>query len=618
MSDNRDYTSYSFRITFLVIAILLVVSLVPPFSIGSVHFKRTNILSDIITFEDAVADREGELSEDDLRFIEEAEKKELELSAPQEEPATPTGSEEWDLGTGEAKTTAGAADVDVSDIDPNGVVRFMDHTAEGRVSVADFSRMMAEASKNRVVRVAFLGDSYIEGDIITADVRAQLQDMYGGEGVGFVAMGNPLAISRPTVTHTFGGWSNYNLIYKKKTPEEYSDRFYVSGTISVPKDGEAWSLYKGAGFRKHLSSWSRAKIIFYNPGDAVIDVAVNDSIKRRFTPGPGEGVQQITLNGAGMRSLRVEVSEGEGFVGYGVVMEAPRGVSVDNYSIRSNSGLAMFGTDSKTNQEINRMLGYDLIVLQWGLNAMDPSVTNYTNYGTQLRRVINYMKSCFPRAAIVLMGVGDRATQKEGEFVTMDAVRAMIKVQKAAAEECGVAFWNTFQAMGGDNSMSRYVENNWAAKDYTHLSYGGGRQIATKFVEALRYASTEEGTANGSGFGGDRTDRTGESALIDVRAAVGDGEQEGGDVLPEEMNDEADSLNGADVRQDDGAAVEAVSGVEQDVTGTAQEDSVERQGAVGDADTLGGVREVAPPVQDSLAAGREEAGVAEREEQENE
>ena len=33
--------------------------------------------------------------------------------------------------------------------------------------------------------------------------------------------------------------------------------------------------------------------------------------------------------------------------------------------------------------------------------------------------------------------------------------------------------------------MVRYVENNWASKDYTHLSFRGGKEIANALLDAL-------------------------------------------------------------------------------------------------------------------------------------
>ena len=61
----------------------------------------------------------------------------------------------------------------------------------------------------------------------------------------------------------------------------------------------------------------------------------------------------------------------------------------------------------------------------------------------------------------------------------------MIAAQRSAAEQAGVAFWNTFDAMGGHNSMVRFVEKHWAAKDYTHIGYTGGKYVADRLVDAL-------------------------------------------------------------------------------------------------------------------------------------
>ena len=33
--------------------------------------------------------------------------------------------------------------------------------------------------------------------------------------------------------------------------------------------------------------------------------------------------------------------------------------------------------------------------------------------------------------------------------------------------------------------MAAFVEKNWAAKDYTHISYAGGKFVAGKLLESL-------------------------------------------------------------------------------------------------------------------------------------
>lgn len=137
------------------------------------------------------------------------------------------------------------------------------------------------------------------------------------------------------------------------------------------------------------------------------------------------------------------------------------------------------------NSRMNRLRGFDLIVLEYGLNVIAPEVTEYGYYKSHLKRIINFLKACYPGTSILVMGIADRSTQENGEFVTMPGVEPMIAVQRQAAKDCGVAFWNTYEAMGGSGSMARFVENGWAAKDYTHIGFGGGKRIATGFVRAI-------------------------------------------------------------------------------------------------------------------------------------
>lgn len=511
---EKDYTKYSFRITVLVILIMLGLSFIPPFSIGGVTFRRTNIISSVYEFGDEHGpDREAVINAADRAFI-----KEMEAAAERaqaeghEEPENGhtdrTPADIWDIGGNGTESIATGVvlspDTDDSTLTEEefiekyaGVVQIEDFTPEGQPCLKDFCALLGTATNDRVVRIGFLGDSFIEGDIITADIREQLQTKYGGCGVGFVPTLSRTASNRPTVKHTFSGWDNYNLVHKKSAPEDAKDRFYISGVLSTASDKNPWSEYEMTRFRKHLNQVTSVRLLYTNTTDSEITLIVNDTIERRFGLEPDNQVQQIHIAGSSIKKLKMAVSDPEGFYGYGVVLEGRNGISVDNYSIRSNSGLPMAGTSASVNRRINRMLGYDMIVLQYGLNVMEADVTNYRNYGTQFRKMVNYIKSCFPDAVIVIMGIGDRSTMKDGDPVSMPGVRAMLREQREAAMECGTAFWSTYDAMGGENSMGRFVDNGWAAKDYTHLSFGGGRIIATEFVKALEYARAVSAVTGG-------------------------------------------------------------------------------------------------------------------------
>ena len=65
------------------------------------------------------------------------------------------------------------------------------------------------SSLDRPVRIAYFGDSFIEADILTGDLREMLQKRFGGCGVGYVPITTKIAGFRPTVHHSFGGWGSH-------------------------------------------------------------------------------------------------------------------------------------------------------------------------------------------------------------------------------------------------------------------------------------------------------------------------------------------------------------------------------------------------------------------------
>lgn len=477
----RDYTRYAFYVSALVIVFLVCVSFVPGFHVGSLTIKRANILSDVVTFRE---DMQSLLSSEDLLDTSFVEEFDAANGAVQEEPAA-------------AEAVPVADTVAVQPTDPNlltvpviadtTIVQIEDFSPDEQM-LARFYHALAYETGSRPVRIAVLGDSFIEADIITADLREQLQVAYGGRGVGFVPFSTPLSKYRGTVSHTHEGWTDYNLIKRKSVPEAYKDRFFVSGMLSVPADG-AYTQYKGVQFRKRIEQSNTATLFFRNGGDTELTVTVNDAPARSYRLPAEERVQCLSVETVeDIASLRIDVAHPAEFIGYGVVMEDSVGVSVHNYSVRSNSGLALLGTDYETNRQMNDYLPYDMVILQYGLNAMSPDVMDYGYYGKQLVKIISYIQRCFPESAVVVMSVGDRSTMQNGTAVTMPAVHAMLQTQEAAARACGVGFWNTYKAMGGDNSMPKFVERHWAAKDYTHIGYPGGKYIAEQFVRFLNAA----------------------------------------------------------------------------------------------------------------------------------
>jgi hypothetical protein len=90
-----------------------------------------------------------------------------------------------------------------------------------------------------------------------------------------------------------------------------------------------------------------------------------------------------------------------------------------------------------------------------------------------------------------LLSVGDRSTNKSGRLQTMDAIPAMRNAQRTIAKRTKIAFWDMYEAMGGVNSMVKFAQSRppLAAKDYTHLTFKGGKKLAGSLVKSLIFES---------------------------------------------------------------------------------------------------------------------------------
>ena len=75
----------------------------------------------------------------------------------------------------------------------------------------------------------------------------------------------------------------------------------------------------------------------------------------------------------------------------------------------------------------------------------------------------------------------------------MPGVKRLIRYQQALAAETGVAFWNMFEAMGGEGSMVEMVNHKpqMANYDYTHINFRGGKHIAGLLFETLMYGKEQ-------------------------------------------------------------------------------------------------------------------------------
>lgn len=361
----------------------------------------------------------------------------------------------------------------------DGVVLIEDYTPDGS-GIAGLAATLREGQK-RLVRVAMVGDSYIEGDILAQDIRAGLQDRFGGSGVGYVAAFSHFPGFRSSVNQASSGWED-NEIRKMRADDPMRT---ILGTYHTAKPG-ADSRYRGSVKPAHADRWTNTRVLFVAPSAGSITLAGPDNSPQSMMVEASDAVQCFAL-AAPTADIRL-TTDIAGLKVLGLWLDGNTGISLDDISLRGNSGVSHRRLSEQTTSSMRRWIDYDLIILEFGMNALSAEQKEYTAYGAAMVDVINNLKNLYPDARILLLGVGDRGTKINGTLMSMPTLPAMIRAQREAARATGSLFYDTRAAMGGEGAAIDWHTRKLVNSDYVHLNHRGGKQLADIFLKSLDYS----------------------------------------------------------------------------------------------------------------------------------
>ena len=432
MQQQKNYLAHSALGTLLVIISLFALSLIPEFDIGGFHFKRINLLSDII-------------------------KKEAKTEA-------------------KKYVVVKKAKPVFADTCKTGITCIEDYTVDTS-GMNDFFTGLNAADK-RKVRIAWFGDSYVEGDIMLDPLRDSMQAIFGGYGVGFVPITSEVAAFRETIKHSYSGWKTFSIVGSRDDNHPLG----FGGYTCIPTT-ESRSEYHSAR-RRRLSQFSSAKIFYGNAsnGNLIIN---KDTIKIK----PTRVMSAYAIEGL-TNSFELSATDSGKVDLYGVSFESKTGLGIDNFAIRGNSGIGLAYVNESMYKRIDSLNHYDLVVLSYGLNVASEKAKNYDWYVTGMGRVIKMIKRAFPHSSILLIGCSDRAENIDGELQTVPMLKELVEVQRQMAMDNQICFWNLFEAMGGDSTMVKWAsmeKHPYANKDYTHLTFSGGKKVADILLGTILY-----------------------------------------------------------------------------------------------------------------------------------
>ena len=351
-----------------------------------------------------------------------------------------------------------------------------------------------DSTNSMPVRVVHYGDSQTEEDRITNVLREHWQKQYGGGGVGLIPLHQTIPtrtirqwLSINNVVQTAQGGPKRYLVYGPRSMRLNNDDYGVMGQVAVMDStlvaGSEDIVINIEPIDKKCKShnyFNRVRLLTDSVSSYVMtrDTILHSATQSYITP-------LYTLPDS---TTKCEIHlQGKGKV-YGISLETPTGVIVDNIPMRGCSGNIFTKIDSASLSVFYRETNTRLIILQFGGNMIPQTENPSTISGyvrSTLRQQVRYLRACAPESAILFIGPSDMSTRIDGEMATYPLVPYMDKLLKKMAEEEQIAYWSMYDAMGGKNSMVKWVEIGLAGSDYVHFTRAGANKVGRLLYDWL-------------------------------------------------------------------------------------------------------------------------------------
>jgi hypothetical protein len=362
-----------------------------------------------------------------------------------------------------------------------------------------FFKKLDNSAKKRV-RIMHYGDSQIEGDRITGYLRNRFQKQFGGSGPGLLPAIPGHAESSSIIHQASANWIKHAVYYKRDTLLPHR-QFGLLGSLaryttyqqdSAPNE----TIYKasinfsksGMAYRT-ANNFTRCRIFYkHNQAPVIVKGFVNNSLIwfQEIDSFPKTQTIQWKFDNP-PDNFTVEFEGNTSPDIYGIALDAPSGVSVDNLPFRGSSGTEFTRLDYTQLKEMAAQLNPGLLIVQFGVNIVPHQVKSYDYYERIMTRQLKYLKAVMPNTPILVIGLSDMSQRKGNFYETYPNLELVKQAQYNAAKNAQCAFWDMYKAMGGRNSMPSWVfaEPPLASSDFIHFNRKGGHIIAQMLYNAL-------------------------------------------------------------------------------------------------------------------------------------
>jgi len=340
----------------------------------------------------------------------------------------------------------------------------------------------APSNTPNLVTILHYGDSPTTADLITGDVRSQLQQRFGDAGRGYTLIAKPWA------------WYGHRGV-------EISDHgWHIRTGVGLMREG----IYGlgGAAFEGQPGAWSKFRLTesqqtavdvgyLTKPGGGSFEVEADDqSIADQSTDADAQASASVHVPlPAGTRAVTIRPTSGTVTLFGADFRRGSTGLLYDSLGLNgaTTSVVARVMQPTIWKQQLEHVAP-TLVIVNYGSNESSFGSFVHKLYATELRLAIQRIRQADPGTPILIMSPMDRG-ERAGldEIKTMNTIPEIVAIQRQVAADTHCAFFDTFDAMGGDGTMSRWYSSSprLVTADLLHPTPQGATIVATLFVEQL-------------------------------------------------------------------------------------------------------------------------------------
>lgn len=348
---------------------------------------------------------------------------------------------------------------------------------------------LAAGDTTRPTVIEAFGNSLIAGDRIVDIIREDLAGAFGdgGRGVLLVDRMAPYG-GRSRTGHTQEGWEPRTLGELRRPPHPFG----ITGVYHVSTQPKAMSRFPLNGERRATLWWLDV------PGGGRLTITSGGKVLARTTPRGTREARALPIEfPAGAKSFHV-IAERAGAVVLGVVLQHERpGIVLDMLGVPSADAFLFLrtGEDILKAQLAERdprlMLfflgGNEAKRLEWGRSTPE-------RIRRELSAFLGRAREGAPDSACMVVGPIDAVQDKKAGDKRLSQrpyLEAVISAEREVAFARGCAFFNHYEAMGGEGSLQRFYDAGFIHQDMVHPRGKGLDLLGQLVVDALLRAWVE-------------------------------------------------------------------------------------------------------------------------------